>query len=58
MDVKLRLSQRTFNVNYKLCEQMSKIYIKNMVAKYYFQQRHMEKNRARRYKFGYKKNKI
>jgi len=30
---------------------MSKIYIKNMVAKYYFQQRSMESNRTRRYKF-------
>jgi hypothetical protein len=29
---------------------MSKIYIKNMVAKYYFQQRPMESNRTRRYK--------
>ena len=41
-----------------LCEQMSKIYIKNMVAKYYFQQRPMESNRTRRYKCINKKKKI
>jgi len=34
---------------------MSKIYIKNVVAKYYFQQRPMESNRTRRYKFRNKK---
>ena len=32
--------------------------IKNMVAKYYFQQRSMESNRTRRYKFRNKKKKI
>ena len=37
---------------------MSKIYIKNMVAKYYFQQRRMKSNRTRRYKFRNKKKKI
>jgi len=37
---------------------MSKIYIKNMVAKYYFQQIPMESNRTRRYKFRNKKKKI
>ena len=31
---------------------------KNMVAKYYFQQRSMESNRTRRYKFRNKKKKI
>jgi len=44
--------------NTNLCEQMSKIYIKNMVAKYYFQQRPMESNRTRRYKCRSKKKKI
>ena len=34
---------------------MSKIYIKNMVAKYYFQQRPMESNRKSRYKCRNKK---
>jgi hypothetical protein len=34
---------------------MSKIYIKNMVAKDYFQQRPMESNRTRRYKCRNKK---
>jgi hypothetical protein len=37
---------------------MSKIYIKNMVAKYYFQQRPMENNRTKRYKFRNKKRKF
>ena len=37
---------------------MSKIYIENMVAKYYFQQRPMESNRTRRYKCRNKKKKI
>ena len=37
---------------------MSKIYIKNMVAKYYFQQRSMESNRTRRYKFRNTKRKF
>ena len=37
---------------------MSKIYIKNMVAKYYFQQRPMESNKRRSYKFRNKKKKI
>ena len=37
---------------------MSKIFIKNMVAKYYFHQRPMESNRTRRYKCRNKKNKI
>ena len=37
---------------------MSKIYIKNMVAKYYFQQRPMESNWTRRYIRRNKKNKI
>ena len=37
---------------------MSKIYIKNMVAKYYFLQRPMESNRTRRYKCRNKKRKI
>ena len=37
---------------------MSKIYIKNMVAKYYFQQIPMESNRTRRYKFRNKKKKL
>ena len=37
---------------------MSKIYIKNMVAKYYFQQRPMESNRTRRYKCRNKEKKI
>jgi hypothetical protein len=37
---------------------MSKIYIKNMVAKYYLQQRSMEGNRTRRYKHRNKKKKI
>ena len=37
---------------------MSKIYFKNMVAKYYFQQRPMENNRKRRYKFRNKKKKM
>jgi hypothetical protein len=36
---------------------MSNIYIKNMVAKYYFQQRPMESNRTRRYKCRNKKKK-
>ena len=58
MDVKLGLSQKKFSVNTNLCEQMSKIYIKNMVAKYYFQLRSMESNRTRRYKFRNKKKKI
>jgi hypothetical protein len=35
-----------------------KIYIKNMVAKYYLQQRSMEGNRTRRYKHRNKKKKI
>ena len=34
---------------------MSKIYTKNMVAKYYIQQRSMESNRSRRYKLRNKK---
>jgi hypothetical protein len=34
---------------------MSKIYIKNVVVKYYFQQRPMESSRTRRYKCGNKK---
>jgi len=33
------------------------IHIKNMVAKYYFQQRPMESNRTRRYKFRNKEKK-
>ena len=33
-------------------------YIKNMVVKYYFQQRSMESNRTRRYKFRNTKKKI
>jgi len=37
---------------------MSKIYIKNIVAEYYFQQRPMESNGTRRYKFRNKKKKI
>jgi hypothetical protein len=37
---------------------MSKIYIKNMVAKYYFHQRSMESKRRRRYKFRNKKKKF
>ena len=37
---------------------MSKIYTKNMVTKYYFQQRSMESNRTRRYKLRNKKKKI
>ena len=37
---------------------MSKIYIKNMVAIYYFQQRPMESNSTRRYKHRNKKKKI
>jgi hypothetical protein len=37
---------------------MSKVYIENMVAKYYFQQRPMESNRTRRYKCRNKKNEI
>ena len=37
---------------------MSKIYIKNIEAKYYFQQRPMESNKTRRYKFRNKKEKI
>jgi len=37
---------------------MSKIYIKNMVVEYYFQQRPMESNRTRSYKFRNKKKKI
>ena len=37
---------------------MSKIYIKNMVAKYYFQQRLRESNRTRRYKCRNKEKKI
>ena len=37
---------------------MSKIYIKNMVAKYYFQQRPMESKRTRKYKFRNKKKKM
>ena len=37
---------------------MSKIYIKNIVAKYYFQQRSMESKRTRRYKFRNKEKKI
>ena len=39
------------SLNTNLCEQMSKIYIKKMVAKYYLQQRPMESNRTRRYKY-------
>jgi len=34
------------------------VYIKNMVAKYYFQQRPMESNRTRRYRCRNKKKKI
>ena len=37
---------------------MSKMYIKNMVAKYYFQQRPVEINRTRIYKCRNKKKKI
>ena len=37
---------------------MSKIYIKNMVGKYYFQQRPMKSNMTRRYKCRNKKKKI
>ena len=37
---------------------MSKIYTKNMVAKYYFQQISMESNRSRRYKLRNKKRKF
>ena len=37
---------------------MSKIYTKNIVAKYYFQQISMESNRTRRYKLRNKKKKI
>ena len=59
MDVKLGLSQRTFNVNCKpLRTDVLDIYIKNMVAKDYFQQRSMESNRTRRYKCRNKKKKI
>ena len=58
MDVKLGLSQTKFSVNTNLSEQMSKIYTKNMVAKYYFQKRPMESNRTRTYKLRNKKKKI
>jgi hypothetical protein len=37
---------------------MFKVYIKNIVAKYYFQQRSMKSNRTRRYKFRNKKRKF
>jgi len=37
---------------------MSNIYIKNMVAKYYFQQTPKESNRTRRYKCRDKRKKI
>ena len=37
---------------------MSKIYTKNMAAKYYFQQTPMESSRIRRYKCRNKKKKI
>ena len=47
---------RGFIQDTNVCEYMSKIYIKNMVAKYYFQQRPMESNRTRRYKCRNKKN--
>ena len=58
MGVKLGFLQKKFSVKKNICEQMSKIYIKNMVDKYYFQQRSMEINRTRRYKFINTKKKI
>jgi hypothetical protein len=48
----------TWLVTKEIQRKMSKIYIKNMVVKYYFQQRPMESNRTRRYKCRNKKKKF
>jgi len=37
---------------------VGRVRVKNMVIKYYFQQKSTESNRTRRYKFRNKKNKI